>query len=427
VADGAFPDSERILVSATQPGRIYVSTNFGLLRSDDAAASFSLVCEEAIAPLATLYQLGASPAEVLLAVGTNGLVRSTDHGCSWSVAATAGLRIQDAFPDPLESRRVLAIGRLSTDGGAERSVLVESEDGGAGFGAPLYVAPAGALLSGVESARGAPDRVYLTEFALDPAMPSQVRAFLVRRSSAQAPFVSTELTSALGGRSLRLLGVDPVRPEVVYLRVLGANGDALAVSEDGGATAEVRLELGARMSAFLRHSDGRLFVGSAAGKLLVSTDGRTFAQVGGALRPRALAEWEGALLVAADDLVDGFALGVSRDGGQTLTRLLKFAELCGTLACGDLPLRCAGPLAALRSLVGSSPAPACSGEPGPASRQDAATGPTDLSSGPAAATGGCGCDVPHPPPGSHAAPALALGGLALLLFSLKRRHQRRKS
>ena len=60
-ADGAFPDSLSVLVPAGHPHEIVLATNFGPLISEDDGATWSWVCEQAIALLVSLYQVGPPP------------------------------------------------------------------------------------------------------------------------------------------------------------------------------------------------------------------------------------------------------------------------------------------------------------------------------------------------------------------------------
>src|SRR5262249_7840234 len=103
VADGAFPDELQVFVPADQPSRTLLTTNFGLLISDDAGASWRWVCEAAVTSgLAVLYQISAPPARTLLAAATNGLYLSQDGGCTWGAARgpVLGSYVPDLFPDP---------------------------------------------------------------------------------------------------------------------------------------------------------------------------------------------------------------------------------------------------------------------------------------------------------------------------------------
>src|SRR4029077_19852671 len=47
-ADGAFPDELQVFLPASPPNRILLTTNFGLLRSDDDGQSFSYLCEPTV-------------------------------------------------------------------------------------------------------------------------------------------------------------------------------------------------------------------------------------------------------------------------------------------------------------------------------------------------------------------------------------------
>src|SRR5262249_55055616 len=56
--NGAFPDSLSIMLPPDHPHEIVLATNFGLLISEDDGATWHWVCEQAVASLSTLYQMG---------------------------------------------------------------------------------------------------------------------------------------------------------------------------------------------------------------------------------------------------------------------------------------------------------------------------------------------------------------------------------
>ena len=117
--------------------------------------------------MANVYTVGAPPADRFYALSLlTGLSFSDDESCGWRSAggALAGQTVSDFFTDPSDPMRVLAAATPVTDGGgAALASVFASTDGGATFGAtPLYTAPAGASIVGIEIARSDPQVIYLT-------------------------------------------------------------------------------------------------------------------------------------------------------------------------------------------------------------------------------------------------------------------------
>src|SRR5215470_5445975 len=83
-ANGAFPDSMGILLPVDQPNRIIATTNFGLLVSEDAGATWGWVCEQAIGRNSFLYQQGAPPNDIIVAASVDHVSYSDDFGCTWN-------------------------------------------------------------------------------------------------------------------------------------------------------------------------------------------------------------------------------------------------------------------------------------------------------------------------------------------------------
>jgi hypothetical protein len=149
-ANGAFPDSQAVLTPADRPQHITLVTNFGLILSRDAGATWAWSCETDSNAYGTRYQLTPLPRDRLFTVANLALAYSDDGTCSWQTArgALADLPITDAYVDPDDPDRVLAVA-------APQSMysLFASSDGGATFGGPLYTAPPDTALHSVEIAR----------------------------------------------------------------------------------------------------------------------------------------------------------------------------------------------------------------------------------------------------------------------------------
>jgi hypothetical protein len=351
-ANGAFPDSDAVLLPADRPQQIVLSTNFGLILSGDGGTSWRWTCERAETPMASAFALGAPPADRLYSLSPGvGLAISDDDSCSWRRAggALAAAVATDYFPDPTDAARVLAIVGRATDAGTSVAAAVyESRDGGDSFGAtPLFAAPDGDDLTGVEISRSDPRVIYLTMAAPGP------HPTLARSDDGGAHWATYDIEPSIGARIARIIAVDPVDANVIYLRVIGAGMELLAVSRDGGMSfaTPVTLVRGA-LSAFARLASGVVLVaglvpgdaGTTSGVAWRSSDGgMTFEDwtLTPMLRLRALAERAGMLYLAGSNYTDGWALALSSDEGRTLQPIARYDQVsavkaCAAVACQDL-------------------------------------------------------------------------------------------
>jgi hypothetical protein len=340
-ANGAFPDSDALLLPADRPQQIILSTNFGLIISNDGGGSWQWTCERAATSMATAYALGAPPDDRLYSRSVEvGLAISSDDSCSWRRAggALATAIVSDYFPDPTDAGHVLAIVGATGDGGPG---VYESRDGGDTFAAtPLFVARAGDELLGVEIARSDPRVIYLSLAAPGP------RPMLARSGDAGATWQMLDVEPSLGARRPFIIAIDPEDADVVTLRVIGAGVELLAVSRDGGASFATPITLaGGALSGFARLASGTVLVAglvpgdggtTTSGVAWRSGDGgRSFGDwtLAPAPRIRALAERGGALFIAGDNYMDGWALATSSDEGRTLQPILRYDQVGGVKAC----------------------------------------------------------------------------------------------
>jgi photosystem II stability/assembly factor-like uncharacterized protein len=406
-ANGAFPDALSIFVPADRPSEIVLATNFGLITTTDDGVTWNWVCEHGDAYLGAMYQRAAPPGQRLFAVAPAGLVFSDDAACSWSVATDLRhTTVTDAFADPVDPRRVLALAAFVEPDGQARNGLFISTDAGTTFGAPAYVSPPNTTLLSVEVSAANPNRMYLTAQTSGSAFSSH----LLRSDDAGATWNDFDITAVTAGRLARIAAVDPVDPQKIYLRLTGAD-DAIAISTDGGGSIRVPLVLGIGLTALLRRANGQILVSGldvVQGSLHRSTDGgESFARMPTTLSIRAMAERAGRIYAAADNFADGFALGVSSDDGLTFQPLMKFDQVVGTQSCGNLASVCA---ATCDMLVGLSVFSA--------STCPAAAGVGDGSAGSVSppAAHGCGCRISR-----ASSPVLELVTLVLAIQLARRR------
>ena len=361
-ANGAFPDSLGILLRQTKPDQIILATNFGLVTTDDGGKTWLWSCEQAASFNGTLYQLGPAPAERIFAVGQFGLIFTDDDSCTWTISggSLSNLLARDAFVDPINQGRVWAI--ASPVGAASGATGVyRSDDSGMTFGPSLFdYKLSGGLLS-IESARSDPDVVYVASFenrvcaggdggdagdgdgdadgdAGAPMLCPVPR--LMRSGDAGANWDDPlDLEPDLGQGMIRIIAIDPDQPRRVFLRFqpADASGDRLLISDDAGATIREAVRVKGQLTAFLRRADGTILVAgmnaNAPEGFRSPDDGATFVPWNEAPTLRALAERDGRIYGAADFIKDGFAIGVSTDGGATFSPLMNFSQVHGIRPC----------------------------------------------------------------------------------------------
>jgi len=374
-ADGAFPDEIQVFFSATNPNRIVLAANFGLLESEDDGKTWYFVCEAQAGASGNInrYQygpddtlLGDGPAPYPPVPGTTGLFRSGDLGCTWKSATGCFPHgnVFDAAFDPENPGRVL--GLSNSDAGGEATAVFPSTDDGATFGCPVY--ETANSLTGVEFCQSQPGTAFLTGYHVGDAgsVPFLVEGYDGGASwSAEldhpelAALVATFGTDGgvgdggdagpLSNPTIALAAVDPNDCGTVYLRLtlLSTGRDFLAVTHDSGQTAQVVFEAppGMQITAATVGTDGTAYVGCACPAasaspcphpgLWVAAPGTTSFQQVASIEARCLGTHGGLLYACGDDFADHFALGVSSDQGHTFTSLLQFVQIAGLAACPD--------------------------------------------------------------------------------------------
>lgn len=364
-ANGAFPDTFSIFAPADHKERIILGTTFGLILSEDGGASWRFLCEEAIASLVLRYQLAADGE--LYAQTIEGVSVSRDLGCTWEVAMSEaeGLRVYDFFADPT------APGHLLLLGPAPSSTIAEAlyDLSGVGPPRPLLIAPPGRILQSTELAASDPQTIYLTATTSQ----SPARIFLLRSEDGGATFDEHEVTDQIPGRIPRITTVDPLDRDTLYLRLLDASGgpgDQLAISRDGGRTLEVPLMVPGRMSGFAVTPAGELFVLTRQSAYRAPAEDRPFEEWMITPHLRALAERDGTFYGAADNFVDGFAVGASDDGGATWAPLIRFETIDDLVTCEPARTMCKAPWAALQAFLNPTTTPTTTPQPPPPEEPD---------------------------------------------------------
>jgi len=428
LGNGAFPDSQAVITPADRPHEILLATNFGLITSTDDGRSWTWSCEQDPNGRRNLYQLGAPPSRRLFARDSSGLVFTDDRGCHWTAATgeLGGGVISDAFPDPTEAARVLAIAAPRGAGGGPYRLL-ESSDGGVTFPTVRYTAAAGDTLSGVEIAREDPATIYLIILKGAELAPA-----LAHSTDRGATWQEHDLSAPLGTGSVLLIAVDRDDSRRVFLQVNGPTANVLAVVDDAGAVVAtpLRLESGF-MSGFLQTAGGAILVSGLVGAEAVlyrSRDAaRSFEPLSAPPTLWGLAERGGTIFGAAR-IGSPFAITTSTDEGTTWQPFMRYEDVgsiagCVQDVCEDACLT----QAAVKLWPARMCAPPVSVPVGPEGAQDGpAEGPPDGAAAEDASPvppmnvrphdSGCACSTSGSEPGPWVALAVLAAGVRWCRF-----------
>lgn len=434
-ANGAFPDSQSILTPEARPHEIRLATNFGIIASDDDGQSWVWSCERAESNNGSLYQMGPAPKSRLYVISSEGLAFSDSDSCGWSIAGgLTGTAIADAFPDPTNANRVLAVVERATEAGISYSV-VESSDGGTTFGPTRYTAASGDNITGVEIARSTPSTIYIAMTSGSMFLPK-----LARSTDSGATWKVDDLSTKLPAKTtlIRLVAVDPTNPDRVYLRTHSAAGDAFAVAVAGASGFTVTTPLSfpdGILSAYARLASGTMVLAAVVGLDEVayrSTDaGATFQPLPTPPSVRAMSARGATLYVVADNVADGYAVGTSVDEGQSWQPLMRYDQLLAIQACvkdtcqTDCLMRAAAGQWSEDFCAATAPASPDGGAPTDAGGDDAIvhhdSGPSDDGGVTAPPKSGCACDVT---PGGRSRAGLFVSMLGLVAGVRRRRRAR---
>ena len=245
---------------------------------------------------------------------STGVVTGDAAGCDFKPASGIDANVVDIAAIPEKRGAALAVSVSFADSASRVWI---SHDGGRSFQMLGAVIPHFTALSlGVPA--GVPKRVYMTGLLWAAAV---VGAFAVS-DDAGKHFTITSLPNSDSGSQPFVAGVDPKRPDTIYLRFTGIPG-RLRVSDDAGRTFREVLSIPGQLQGFaITPSGDQAFASSLeAGTYRADTGSLKFEQVACGGLP-CLAATGTALLGCGERTRDGFVVGRSVDSGRSFSVLL---------------------------------------------------------------------------------------------------------
>jgi hypothetical protein len=446
-ANGAFPDSQGLLLPADNLNEMILATNFGVIVSQDGGQTWTWSCERMDnGSTAAFYQMSAAPRDRLFAITDIGLIYSDDAACGWGKAQgmLAGKSPLDYFPDAANQNRIWAV--RPPDATGDPYTVVESLDGGNSFTTIRFTAVVGDAVTGLEISRTDPNVAYLTIRSGSGFLPK-----LATTKNGGATWDTRDLSGNFGNVNVRIIAVDPTNPSKLLLRVSPLAGDSMAISLDGGQTFVSPSPLTVPdgiLTSFVRLPSGTLILGGVHGVrdvIFRSTNGGTSFTELDAPPVRGLGTRNGRLFIVSsnDTTVNGYAVGESTDEGTTWQPLMRYEQIQAIEAC--VKALCQDDCT-MKADIGIWPPDMCDADPMPHTSVDGSA-PVDARGGGAGASGNhpdassdgstvvgakesgaCGCRTGAGIDGDHDAsatyPALGVGVVAALAFARRRRTRR---
>ena len=425
-AHGRFPATGEVAFHPTDPDVILLRTTFGLLATDDGGGVFRWVCPAAIGARMTEDPHITIAADGGFVVGLfDGLSRGTGGGCDWDFPST---ELTDRVVIDVTRSSDGTLYALTSDGAAPNGVHRSLDEGLSWTATNDAIDPI--LFETIRVAPSDPSQIYLTG-AYPPTADTPRRPFVYHSADGGVTWDSVAFTDfRADDRNVYLLGVDPTDSGRIMVRVRGDFTDRVYVSEDSGQTFSERISVG-DVDAFAWSADGTtVWLGGRTDTGLHRSDdgGETFSVIHADLRVGCLGLRGSELFVCADNYEDGYALGRSTDGGATVTPMLLFADVPGTVTCSAgaaTPAACEADLADLivdLGLGGDAGVPDGGGPGSDGGTEDAAADGGDGGTTTPASTG-CACSTAagsHPGPAPGPAVALILS-FVFGLFGRRRR------
>jgi photosystem II stability/assembly factor-like uncharacterized protein len=415
-ANGRYPAAGLIALDPSDPQHIVVRVTYGMISTSDGGETWKWLCEQAVGfsdnedPMVAITQNGT-----LLAGVFKGLSVSTDRGCDWSLV---GGDLTDRYVVDLSTEKgapqnAVAIASNGVGGGKFLTQVFETSDDGATWAQAGVNLPEDFLGLSIDAAPSEPQRLYVTGRYGSPDYTGVVERSFDRGQT----WERFDITGSDDKHPPYLAAIDPVDPDVLYVRLDAAEADSLVVSQDGGATwTTIFQETGGLLGFALSPDGSKVAVGGDLDGLWIApTDTFAFTKVAD-LRVKCLLWTPDRLFACADEFKDGFHVGVSNNEGKTFAPFEHLQEVCplecpsGTKTAAECPKQ----WGAVSLTINAT---SCGEAPDAGASSGSSSSGTSGGSG-----GGGGCGIGG---GGVAGGAFLLGAAAALTMMRRRRRPER--
>lgn len=431
-ANGKFPAAGQLVVDPGDPSHLVVRTTFGLLTSRDAGETWGWICESAAGYGGNLDPGIAVTGDGTVLVGLlDGLGYAQGDTCAWHEASPiAGLAVADVSTEQADPAVSVA---LAVAPATLATTVYRANNNGVTWGKLGEGLPLDFRGFTLDVAPSNPSRVYTSGLRL---VSGKYVGTVVRSDDDGEHWTVLAVPGSDAGSVPYLAAVDPLNPDVVYLRLDGAPG-RLLVSVDAGEQWTTVFTGAGFLKAFTLSPDGAtaLVGGDTDGIWRADTATLAFEKIAttGAL----CLTWAAAgVYGCAKEAADGFMVGLSSDEGTSFTPLLHQPCISGPLACDpstSVANKCPQAWPAIAAQIGAKycgdagvdggddDAGADASIEAPDAADDAgAEEPAGGGSSSAAEPSGCGCRA-----APASAPSVMATGIAVAALALRRRSRRR--
>ncbi|APR78335.1 Glycosyl hydrolase, BNR repeat precursor [Minicystis rosea] len=428
-ANGRYPAAGQIALDPANPGTIMVRATYGILFTKNAGQRWEWVCESAVG-----FSGSEDPMMSFMADGTilagifEGLSVSRDHGCGWSfVGGGIDKRyVVDLAVDKVDATKgVLVVSNSTGQDDAGQPVFLgqlwQTADNGKTWTQAGTDLPKQFLALTVETGPSDRNRVYVSGRMGPPNY-----AGVLHRSDDRGATWQEKPIPGSDDTHLPYVGaIDPNNPDIVYVRLDGAPQDQLVVTKDGGQTWTKVFESTGDLFGFALSPDGATVAvgGDKDGVWTAPTSTLAFTKVS-SVGAKCLTWTADGLYACADEFIDGFTAGISKDQGKTFTPLMHLGGLCGPLTCdpsSNVAQHCVSQWPVTAANISAVSCDAPDGGASGSATSGSSGGGASSSSGAGGGDSGCATAAPATGAASMAASGAALVGL---LAAMRRRRRR---
>jgi photosystem II stability/assembly factor-like uncharacterized protein len=260
LANGRFPESQRLLEHPGDPNRLYLAATYGLLLTEDRGKNWYSICEQAFSG----QYVEGDPLLEVLADGTliSGIYArlnvSRDCGCGWTpTMATQSSETVGDLAVAQNGHLLATVRDLSSGMGKVR--VRESVDGGTTWTLLASLPDTINDAYTIDVAPSDPNRIYISAVT---AMSENPAVLLVSKDGGKT-WTQSEIPGTSGAIQPFIAAVHPTNPDLIFVRTddweaVGdfAAQDALLVSSDGGKTWTELLRKNAKLFGFALSPDG---------------------------------------------------------------------------------------------------------------------------------------------------------------------------